>query len=456
MSAQLAYAEFLIAASGPCAERLERAQEQLGSVEASPKTPVMFPVGSPQIADLEYRMHLARAQCGSGSDRSIELQLAAKAARRAIELYRAVFDYHSMAVMQFDASVVLHQLGDSAAALAALETALDMDREYGFRDDAQDNYSLLLAWRGEPSSAARVSELMRDFPQRQVTLKFGWRPTAARTTFADDRTSLADGRILDSQSSATLENHIEANAGGGWSVTHRLTAYEPGVRPQMPASEKPSRLFPPTTIPAVDFRVGSTGALEGVIESKALSTRLVAQASGIVRADPPSGDQAGKATSEDLEAVSTALSSGMLEAETAQNYQIETAMWVGTTLEQSTWYQMSAPFSLPGIPDVIVEHQVEFAFTRRVPCTATDTAGGCVELVLRARPDQHAIDGVIADFDFKALGAFRQIRLVVDPTSLFPYVHEEWISLYGSSGERTGETFLQSEHLVTTTTYGPD
>src|SRR5215469_6637870 len=147
LSAQLAYADFLLSgAPRPCAERLERAQEQLLSVEANPKTRVMFPDGWARATDLEYRMHLARATCNE-TDRENELHSAVAAARRAVELYRNAFDYHSMAITQFEVAIVLQQLGDKAAALAAVETALDMDREYGFPDDARENYKLLLTWR---------------------------------------------------------------------------------------------------------------------------------------------------------------------------------------------------------------------------------------------------------------------------------------------------------------------
>src|SRR6185437_16708437 len=94
LSVQLNYAEFLLSgAQGPCAERLEHAQEQLGSVDANPEARVMFPEGWANVADLEYRVHLARADC-SGVDRQNELQAAVVAAQRAVELYRNVFDYH--------------------------------------------------------------------------------------------------------------------------------------------------------------------------------------------------------------------------------------------------------------------------------------------------------------------------------------------------------------------------
>jgi len=202
LSVQLNYAEYLLSeAQGPCAERLEHAQEELGSADANPEVRVMFPGGWANVADLDYRVHLARAEC-SGADRKSELQAALVAARRAVDLYRDVFDYHSMVIMQFDAAVAQHQLGEDAEALKALETALDMDREYGFKDDAPENYKLLLSWRGEPDGDEQVAELMRDFPQRQAVLTFGWRPSDARVSVESHRVCLQDGQIVYRQMTA--------------------------------------------------------------------------------------------------------------------------------------------------------------------------------------------------------------------------------------------------------------
>src|SRR4029077_20380711 len=91
------------------------------------------------------------------------------------------------------------------------------------------------------------------------------------------------------------------------------------------------------------------------------------------------------------------LSPGVLEAATAENYQLETAMWIGATLEQGVWYEISAPLSLPGMPRIVVQHRIEFAFTRMLPCTAGVVAQTCVEMVIRATPDQASLDNVMAD-----------------------------------------------------------
>jgi len=459
LSVQLAYAEFLLSgAPGPCAERLERVQEQLGSVDANPKTRVMFPGGWARAADLEYRLDLARATCGSEMDRENELRTAVAAARRAVELYRNAFDYRSMAIMQFDVGSVLHQLGENAVALAALERALEMDREYGFQEEARETYKLLLTWRGQPADDAQITELMQDFPKRRAVLQFGWRPSDAWVTLESHREGLVDGQIVASRASAAFERSVAAGT-RGWSVLHaqRLTRYEPGVWPTMPGAQTPQVVFPPAAPPAADFKVSATGEFEGVTDyANAFAARLVGKTEELIRAAAPSGDRAHDLMSAALEDAADTFSPGMLEAAAAENYQLETAMWIGATLEQGVWYEISAPLSLPGMPRTVVQHRLEFAFTRMVPCTAGAAEQTCVEMVIRAAPDEEALAQVIADNNLAAYIASTEARIVTDPATLLPYAREERAYWYASRADGKRDSVLALEHLVSTTSYGAD
>jgi hypothetical protein len=461
LDAQLAYAEYLLSsAPGPCARRTVLAQEQLGSVEASPRTRVMFPDGWADAAHLEYRLHLERAACGSRRDKRDDLLAAVAAARRAVELYRDEFDYRSMVIMQFDVSVALHQLGENAAALAALKTTLDMDREYGFQDDARENYKLLQTWRDEPAGTAQIAALMRDFPQRQAVFRFAWHPSDARIAFEHRRTFLEDGPIVRSRAAAAFDRRITAAKGGGWSVSyaHRLSNYDPGVWPLEQDRGKEKLVLPPAPLPAIDFNVSATGELEGVADSSAFAARLTALTDKLVRAGAPSGDHVRSAINEAEDRAALAFSPGMLEAKAAENYQIETAMWIGAKLEQGVWYEMSAPLSLPGMPQFVVQQRIDFAFTRSVPCTAGAATNECVEIVLQAAPDQQALKDVLADLErpdlrFVSYDASTKARLIVDPATLLPYVREEQIYWYASIGSGKGDALLESEHVLARTVY---
>jgi hypothetical protein len=463
LNARLAYGEYLLsAAPGSCATRVVLAQEQLGSVDGSLEARAMFPDGWARAADFEYRLHLARAACDRRSDRRDDLLAAIAAARRAAALYRNMFDYRSMVIMQFNVAVALRQAGEKAAALTALQAVLATDRQYGFRNDAEQNYELLRSWRGEPGGAAQVAQLMADFPRRRADLKFGWHATDARVTFESRRVSLEDGEIVRSRGGAAFGRHIVSGTGGGWSIsyTHRLSQYQPGVWPSE-HQFKPSQLkFPPARFPAADFKVSANGEFESVTDSTAFATRLTAAADKQIKAGAPVGRGAAALTSDAVATADYALSPGLLEAATAENYQLETAMWIGAKLEQGVWYEMSAPLSLPGLPEFVVPQRIEFAFTRMLPCTAGHASRTCVELVIHATPDKDALQGVLDDLagseedSYFHYDASTAARIVLDPVTLLPYARDETTFWYASIGKGEGKSMLSSEHLVSRTTYG--
>jgi hypothetical protein len=464
LDAQLAYAGFLLSkpAGSSCGGRLNLAQEQIGSVAASPKTRAMFPDGWALVADLEYRQHLARAACSSTTDRRDELLAALEAARRAVTLHRQEFDYHSMVVMQFDVASTLHRLGDQTSALAALVEALDMDREYGFRDDARENYGLLLTWRGEPAGAAEVAKLMRDFPERRAIFSFGWHPTDARITLDRRRALLSEGRIVHSRATADFEGRITADRGGGWSVSyaHRLSAYEPGVWPSERIPKLPELAFSPAPLAALDFKVTAAGAFDGIMDPKSFATRLATQTAALIRAGGLSRHGGASVTKDAIAGIGGALAPGILAAETAENYQLETAMWIGAKLEQGVWYEVSAPLLLPGASRFDVPQRIEFSFSRTVPCSSDAAEKKCVEIVLHATPNQTTVNNLLADIggdspDYRYMdyAAAIDARIVIDPTTLLPYAREERVYWYISLSKGAADKILQSEHLLSTTRY---
>jgi hypothetical protein len=219
-------------------------------------------------------------------------------------------------------------------------------------------------------------------------------------------------------------------------------------------------MLPPVLFPAVDFKVSTTGELQGVTDSKAFAARLSAKVDKLIRAGVPTRDHQHNTLNEAVGRASVALAPGLLEAGTAEAYQLETAMWAGAKLEQGVWYELSAPLSLPGMPQFVVSQRIEFAFTRMVPCTAGIAAHGCVEIVLHATPDKKSLDDVLTDISepdnrFVDYDASTDARIVVDPATLLPYAREEQIYWFASLGNGEGDAVLESDHLVSTTKYGP-
>jgi hypothetical protein len=182
----------------------------------------------------------------------------------------------------------------------------------------------------------------------------------------------------------------------------------------------------------------------------------------LIQSAAPRGGSARRLTEEALESADNWLAPGILEAATAENYQLDTAMWIGATLDQGVWYQISAPLSLAGIPRIVIQHRIQFAFTRMLPCTAARVSASCVEIVFQATPDPQALRQVLAklsaQFDFAESAhytASREARIVMDPTTLLPYEREERSSWYIVTGNGRKNKELQSTHFVATAIYQP-
>ena len=147
-------------------------------------------------------------------------------------LYRDAFDYQSAAIMQFDIAAAYQQLNDADDALAALKAAVAMDREYGFRKDAEDNTRLLLQWQGQSADDSDVAAAMKDFPTRTADFKFNWHDNDADVAVHVDETSLIQGKVIHNHGAITLTRHVRT-AGANWAVTNERGTpdYDPGDWP---------------------------------------------------------------------------------------------------------------------------------------------------------------------------------------------------------------------------------
>jgi tetratricopeptide (TPR) repeat protein len=228
LNARLGFAEFLAKSeAGDCRMRLENAQNQLDIARAS-QAGIVLPLALAREAAVDYQIHVGRASCNSSAVlRNQELQAAVESARHAVDLYRDEFDAVSMVTMQFNVGVTYHELGEDSAAVAALQTAMEMDREYGFHDDANENYRTLLQWNGRPADPDETAALMKDLPQRSTTLSFGWFDSKADLTLTLEYEQLSEGGILNMHGVKAAERRVQRRA-NGWTVSFepRETRYE--------------------------------------------------------------------------------------------------------------------------------------------------------------------------------------------------------------------------------------
>jgi hypothetical protein len=467
LNARLAYANFLTKLDGgDCRAHLDEAQAQLDAAQANRSLAVALPAGLARAADVAYELHSARASCGvSAAVRDQELHAALESAQRAVDLYRDAFDAVSMVTMQFNVSVAYHELGDAAAAAAAMRTTLDLDREYGFADDAEDNYRLLLQWNNEDAGPEQVAARMKDFPERSATLSFGWFESNATLTLQSDVSQLAGADLVHFQGSRTARRQVR-NHWWGWLASHQLD--EPHFKfDELPAGESLAQSLANSLAGMLahfhDFSLNSNGDFDqGKADARfGFRTRAVAK---ILARDLSALELKSKGARSTPfarrfdAAVGDELLPAALEAQTAEDYNLETGTWIGATLEQGVWYDMTAALFVPLAPQVFLSHRVQFTYSRPVPCLPDSSELSCIEIVLRAAPDPAVLKADLDDFTRRARVARGQVprlwsattmRLVTDPATLWTYRRETRWHVYWSNGAPgPDQTLIESEKTI--------
>jgi tetratricopeptide (TPR) repeat protein len=462
LNARLAFADFLAKRSGEkCRIQLDAAEKQLDQIEANPALPFL-PSGLARAADVDYQVHLGRASCNANAEvREHELRAALESAQRAAGLYRDGFDAVAMTTMQFNVSLTYHSLGDSSAAMAMLQATIDTDREYGFADDAEDNYQLLLEWNKQPSGPEEVEARMHDFPDRSTRLTFAWGEADHGVTLQSDVAQLFGEETVRVRSARSAKREVRKGL-GSWKVSYQADESSIDLGRQLPTKEvsaQETANFLASMLTSLhDFVLArngdyddSNGGFKFAARVRADAKRLNSQLAAMGADSAPLLRRLGPT-------IQTRLLPESGEPQVAEDYNLETGTWIGASLDQGVWYPMTANLSLPLSPGIFVAHKIEFAFTRPVGCMPASTALSCIEIVLRAAPDPAVMQSVLDRLARAAhlpktqhpqLWSSTEMRLVTDPESLQPYRREMRRHLYWSSGKRgRDESMIQTSSTI--------
>jgi hypothetical protein len=456
LDARLEYADFLVA-PGPaaCGQQLNLAQSQLDAVAANPASQVIFPDGSPRVANLEYRIHLGRASCAVDPVvRAREFQSALEAAQLAVRLDRDAIDYPAMAVAQFNVAATYQSRGSDTDAIRALATAIAMDREFGLSDDAQDNYALLLRWRKQPSGPEQVAQQMRDFPNRSTTLNFAWAASVATVTITRSNAGVADSKLVHTQGSRVFERQVRAQE-GGWAVSYMPSSGTDnfGVWPREHYADGPPALFRPTLLQFPNYQVTAAGDFQSVSDLASFATHVTGDAETEIRDAGANQGRAHQLIGSAVQAAKIDFAPQVIAQHVAANHELETAMWISATLQQGIHYQLVAPLALAGIPYATVNHRLDFVFSRELPCPSGPATQPCVELVVHATPEGQPLRQALGSHVLHYSSSVA-IRIITDPHTLQPYLRDTRRFWYIAIGQQSLEAkLLQSDHTLITTTY---
>jgi hypothetical protein len=432
LAAQLDYAQLLArnTSGEDCATRLPAADAHLKVVKDSVVTPLVLKAARARVPVVGYYVEMARARCSADAQKTAALNAALGYAREAVTGYRALFMYEPLAIMQFNLAQTLHDLGDDAQAAKELQAAIDLDRAFGFKADAEENFRTLNEWQKKEITDADVTAFSAAIAPQSVTLKFGWAPAKVEATTTFDNAAYEGGTIRHTKFTMPSTGTIKAEKDD---LVYEVKVGEPRLDASTLGSDVEKKL--------VGLMARILGRLPSAVVSKAGEFKDIRDLEGFAQQMSDEIDKAVKEavpeTDERYPAVKAAIDRELrpfatvdnLRGKLQQGYSLETGIWIGATLEQASWLRLPLTLSMNGTPQGFIEHDVEVAFTRRVPCGAGLPAGRCIELVLEAVPTGKAVADAAQKLQDSGQGrldyaAATRMRLVVDPDTLVPYENE--------------------------------
>lgn len=412
---------------GHCGARLDKAEELRRLIENNAVTKLVLPDGAARLAQLAYRIASSRADCARTKEAKAQWSEQARtAAVQAVELYRDVHDYPDMAVMQFNLAEEDRRSGRRELALAELRTALEMDARYGLREDAVENLRYMGQWQEQATTDAQVAELMNRYADRMVIPAFDWRPGAVAGSYlqvSEHRTAGKQVRntLRASFTDTVIDNGDELlDASRLVDIQSESSAQQqtPDLDAQISAAMARAMASPPT------LRLGKSGEFRGLQGAREFIDGVAAAFGSLPDQVLPAGDPRRATLERNIQLWLTTIGSEKSLTDRVQHdYEISTSMWSGMALTQGNWRRRTTSLWMPGTPQAYVDHDVQYAFTARVPCTATDGDSRCIEILVQATPTDDVVDQLRTTLAKTGQGTLTywgatRMRLVVDPRTL--------------------------------------
>jgi hypothetical protein len=465
LNANLDYVLLLTrAAEGDCRERLISAQSMYDTVRNTSVAPLVLAAAAGRIPFAGYSIEMARYRCLADPDQKHEALVAAqKLARDAVEGYRTAFYYDSMAVMQYNVAQSYVDLGDKAQAIKELETAIAIDRTYGLRRDAEENFRVLKEWQGAKTSDAEIATFVESLKPETATLAFDWKPFSVQANAQFDFGSFEGvdvkhtrfavpmtGKLKNEKDHlvyewTTGEPHIETAFGtdAAGRVERKIVAVLARLVGRLPPAE-----------------ISRAGEFKGVREVDVLSKSMTKEIDDAVAATVPADDaRLPQIKAVVDEALRPYAKPENLLGKFQEQFALDTGIWIGAKLEHGTWMEMPLIMSLNGTPQGFVRQRARFALTRWLPCEAKSAPRSCIEVVLEARPEQPAVADIAAKMAAANQGRFDYVgetrrRIVIDPATLRVYESESMrLSYIAVTKDKHRAVKIGADHNLVTSHY---
>ena len=308
---------------------------------------------------------------------------------------------------------------------------------------------------------------MQDFPARRTALKFAWPAGVQDMTLESDYARVIGAQVV----RASMAKEPCSAGCSGARAFHWVVTYEPPIprntswmncrrsRESRPAFMRAlaDLLLQCHDIELIDHR-REDGApdFHEALDRVNFMKRARREGDTLLQALPSAGTHAAALAANLAAVLKSASARNLAEAHAALDFNLEAGTWPGATLEQGVWYQMEMPLPLPYAPLLLINHRVEFAFTRPVACSSEAATASCVEIVMHAVPDPSDLQIMLDETQRSAhlphgrelrSAASTTIRWVTDPDTLISYRREIHRQGY-LSGDGTPNGALFTEERI--------
>jgi len=456
LDARLDYARLLQQASADeCLPYLDAAQAQLAPLlEADPDALLAWPDGPGHAMSLLQTIHNTRGQCADDFEQArAAFEASIATGLRAVEMLRENWQYEEMAIAQYNIAFARRELGDIDGALRDLEQVLDWDREFGFRDELETDYSTLLRWNagGEEPDPAEVKRFLKDFNQTKARFEFSLKPHQARWSTEVDRANLRNG--VSARVSARYQSSVNVRRErDDWVLVTTIDG-QPAVemaggKAVATEAERWQAMIMGLAATLPEMVVGRDGSFKELRNLEQYRATLLGVIKRVVAEAKPA-DQAAQSDQAIDRMLAATLNSELLTTMAEARWDIVVGAWVGAELDHGDWYSLTFEEAIPGFSDLPVSKTMTFKVSRWLPC-AEGRAPDCVELLVRIVPESEGITRAATEFVTRLMpdapraemeNALRGVsfefdlryRLVTEPDTLRPWSIEERKYVYASS-----------------------
>ncbi len=366
-----------------------------------------------------------RGQCSDTEDELVqETETARNDALRALEAAVQSHAYDDEAFVRFQIANYARILGDTEASLAMLESAIALDDAHGLRDDGDENRRFWAEWK-----QVEVDSLSPAPTPPSFTLNFRWHPTQIDIDSTYVKTLYASSPPVTHTFDASASGALLPRNGGGFLVKlSDLAVQSRAAYSDQDTDARMARLIQEVGAKTPVAEIDRDGNFVGLADFDAYQQGLRASAGAMLDAlFPSAGPDRARAQAAVDAYVTERVSKRSLENDMGRSHALNTAIWVGSTLETGKTMTLDLNLPLDGVPSVVVLHRLEFRLDGAAPCQANDVAAPhCVEIEMEATPTPEAINGIDAALVKQGKGHLHywsslKNRIIVDPNTLLSY-----------------------------------